>query len=44
MRSAVRMTLTRAGVEIDGWYDTFVGMDTVFVPWDEFDKLRERLA
>jgi hypothetical protein len=38
--SAVRLSLTRHGVVVDGYYDSFVGIEGFFVSWEEFDKLR----
>ncbi len=38
--SGVRVTLTRRGVEVDGWYDSFAGIEGGFVSWAEFDKAR----
>jgi len=38
--SGVRVTLTRRGVEISGWHDSYVGIEGGFVSWAEFDKAR----
>lgn len=39
----VRLTVTRKGIEIVGWYDHFVGMEPIEVPWAELDAMRERV-
>lgn len=42
-RSGVQLRLSRAGVEVSGWYDTYVGIDSLFISWQDFDRLREEL-
>ena len=32
--------LTRQGIDIFGWYDTFVGIEGKTIPWAEFDAAR----
>ena len=37
----VRLTVTREGIEVFGWYEGGVGVDdTLVVPWDEVEKAR----
>ena len=38
--SGIKVTLTRQGIDIFGWYDTFVGIEGKTIPWAEFDAAR----
>jgi hypothetical protein len=42
--SGTRLTFTRRGVEVFGWYDHFVGVGEVWaLSWDELDEIRREL-
>lgn len=41
--SGIEITLTRLGIEIGGWYDSFVGLEPGFIDWKTFDRYRETL-
>lgn len=42
--SGVRLTVTRKGIEVFGWYDGGVGVDDILVvPWDEVEKARRQV-
>lgn len=43
-RAGVEVTLTRKGVEVSGWYDTWGHIEGFSLTWEEFDALRARLA
>lgn len=40
-RSGIDCRVTRKGLEIDGWYDSFVGIEGRLIPWDELDDARK---
>lgn len=43
--SDIILTITRKGIEVSGYYDTYVGLgDTVLITWDKIDKMREDVA
>ena len=39
-RSGVRLTVTRNGVEVFGWYDSFIGLEPVSLTWRELEAAR----
>lgn len=39
-RCGVRLTVTRFGVEVFGWYDSFVGLEPIALAWSEVDAAR----
>lgn len=42
--SAAKIVLTKQGIEITGWYDSFVGLgESGFISWEEFEKCKEML-
>jgi hypothetical protein len=41
--SGLNFIVTKDGVDLGGWYDSFVGIEGRFIPWDEIDKAREFL-
>lgn len=41
--SGVGLTLTRAGLNVEGFYDSFVGLRGFFITWEEFDALRKAM-
>ena len=44
VRSGAQLTVTRRGVEVFAWYDSFVGnAETIVLTWDELDAMRERV-
>jgi hypothetical protein len=43
--SGIKVTATHKGIEIFGWYDTFVGIDNPkLIPWEDINKARGLLA
>lgn len=42
--SGIEVRLTRKGVEIGGFYDSFVGMETTELTWEQFDALRAEVV
>lgn len=42
--AGVRLEMHKAGVTLSGWFDSFVGIESFTVPWEEFDALRAELA
>lgn len=40
----LRLTVTRKGVEVFGWYDGFGGLEGIYLSWAEFDQARERVS
>ena len=41
-RADIQLIFTRQGIEVSGWYDTFVGLgDVVHLPWAQIDAWRE---
>ena len=43
MPSGTELTLTRQGIEVFGWFDQYVGIESWFMSWEEFDREREAL-
>ena len=44
VRSDVELTFTRVGVEVSGYYDTYVGIgNTATLTWDLLDQYRRLL-
>lgn len=41
--SGVDATVTRKGLEIGGFYDSFVGLPGRFIPWSELDAARRKV-
>ena len=41
--SGLDCRVTRKGLEIGGWYDSFVGIEGRFISWEEFDAARSRV-
>lgn len=42
--SGVQLTVTRKGVEIFGWYDSFVGCsDGIHLTWADLEQMRARV-
>lgn len=41
----LRVTLTRKGIEVDGWYDHYVGIYPAdnLIPWEEVNRIREEI-
>ena len=42
--SGVRLTVTRRGLEVFGWYDNLVGCEPLVLPWSEVDAARENVV
>jgi len=40
---AVSLTLTRAGIEVSGYYDSIVGISGFSISWSELDELRAQV-
>lgn len=38
--SGVECQVTRRGLWVGGFYDSFVGIEGRLIPWDEFDEAR----
>ena len=41
--SGIDFTVTRRGIEVDGFYDSFVGIEGGFIPWEEVDRMRQEV-
>lgn len=41
--SDIELTFTRRGLEIAGYYDSFVGLEGGFLTWAEVDEIRAQL-
>lgn len=43
-RSGIRLTFTRKGVEVFGWYDHYCGIgDEQLITWAEIESIREQV-
>jgi len=42
--SNISVTFTRAGLEVSGYYDHFVGLEGMKVPWEEIDAIRQAMG
>ena len=41
----VELTFTRIGIEVNGWYDSFVGIGPIVtMPWAEIDRYRKEVG
>lgn len=38
--SGVEVSITRSGVLVTGYYDSFVGIQSFLIPWEMFDRER----
>ena len=41
--SGIDCTVTRKGLELGGWYDSFVGIEGRLISWGELDAARARV-
>lgn len=41
--SGLKFTITRKGIEVFGWYDTYVGIEGFLFSWDQIDQAREEV-
>jgi len=41
--SGIDCTVTRKGIEIGGFFDSFVGIEGRLIPWAEIDEARRRV-
>lgn len=39
----LRLTVTRRGIEVEGWYDSLVGLGPIKVTWADLEAMRERV-
>lgn len=42
--SGVDVTVTKEGIYVGGWYDSFVGIEGRLIPWAEIDEARTFVA
>jgi hypothetical protein len=41
-RSGIDIYAVRNGLIIGGWYDSMVGIEPLFITWEQVDELRRR--
>ena len=41
--SGIDILVTRKGIEFGGYYDSFVGIEGGFIPWQDFDEARRKV-
>ena len=41
--SGVEVLLTKDGIGVGGWYDSFVGIEPFTISWEQFDEERRAI-
>lgn len=42
--SELALTITRKGIEVTGFYDSFVGLQGIYLTWEQVEETRRRVG